>query len=297
MATSFQTTQEAVELGAGSLAELAGRIRQVPAGSAGVNGLRRLRGVLGPVELLAETDSTNRQLLDRARVGAPEGVVLVAEHQTAGRGRLGRPWEAPSGASLLVSVLLRPELPLGRMHLVTVAAGLAAAEACEAVAGARPWLKWPNDLVVEDPDGTKKLAGLLSESVVEGGRLTALVVGMGLNVNWPQEQLPAGAVALNTLVGHEVDRMQLLETWLERFDARYRALGEDDGVADYRERCSTLGRPVRVELSDGAVEGEAVDVTDDGHLVVDTGAEQRAFAVADVVHLRTSQGPGDTAEG
>lgn len=252
--------------------------------------------MLGPVELLPETDSTNRQLLDRARAGAAEGVVLVAEHQTAGRGRLGRTWEAPSGASLLVSVLLRPELPLERMHLVTFAAGLAAAEAAEAVCGAHPWLKWPNDLVVEDPDGTKKLAGLLSESVVEGGRLSALVVGMGLNVNWPQEQLPPGAIALNTLVGHEVDRMQLLETWLERLDERYRALPDDDGLADYRQRCSTLGRPVRVEVNDGVVEGEAVEVTPEGHLVVDTGAEQRAFAVADVVHLRTSQGPGDTAE-
>jgi BirA family biotin operon repressor/biotin-[acetyl-CoA-carboxylase] ligase len=249
--------------------------------------------VLGPVELLPETDSTNRRLLERARAGAEEGVVLVADHQTAGRGRMGRTWEAPTGASLLVSVLLRPSLPLDRAHLATVAAGLAAADACEAVCGAVPTLKWPNDLVVEQPDGTKKLAGLLAESVVDHDRLSAIVVGMGLNVNWPAAHLPDGAVALNTLVGHDVDRMLLLDEWLERFDARYRALPADDGLADYRRRCSTLGRAVRVELGDGAVEGEAVDVTPEGHLVVETGDERRAFAVGDVVHLRPVQGPGE----
>lgn len=249
--------------------------------------------MLAPVELLPETDSTNRQLLDRARAGAPEGVVLVADHQTGGRGRMGRTWEAPPGASLLVSVLFRPDLPLGRVHLVTIAAGLAAADACEAVCGARPSLKWPNDLVVEEPAGTRKLAGLLAESVVGDDRLDALVVGMGLNVNWPAERLPEGAVALNTLVGHDVDRMLLLEAWLERLDARYRALPNDDGLDDYRRRCSTLGRAVRVELGDGDVEGEAVDVTAEGHLVVETGAGRRTFAVGDVVHLRPVQGPGE----
>lgn len=252
--------------------------------------------MLGPVELVPEIDSTNRALLERARAGEAEGIVLVAEHQTAGRGRLGRTWEAPPGVSLLVSVLLRPSLPLERVHLVTVAAGLAAAEACDEVAGVLPSLKWPNDLVIDDAAGTRKLAGLLAESVVDGGRMTALVVGMGLNVNWPVEQLPEGATSLDNLAGHEVDRMRLLEVWLERLDARYRALPDDDGLADFRERCATLGRPVRVETAAGPVEGEAVDVTADGHLVVDTGDGRQTFAVGDVVHLRTVQGPGDTAE-
>lgn len=251
--------------------------------------------MLGPVELVAEIDSTNRALLQRARARAAEGVVLVADHQTAGRGRLGRTWEAPPGASLLVSVLLRPALPLERVHLVTVAAGLAAAEACEAVAGVSPSLKWPNDLVVEQEGGARKLAGLLAESVVEGGAMSALVVGMGLNVSWPAEHLPDGATALNQLTDRPVDRAAVLEAWLERFDARYRALPGDDGLADYRRRCSTLGHRVRVEVADGAVDGEAVDVTPEGHLVVETGSGRRTFAVGDVVHLRPI--PGQTGGG
>src|SRR4051794_6345655 len=102
--------------------------------------------VPGPVEWrvirLAETDSTNRVVLEEARSGVDEGLVVVADHQTAGRGRLGRTWQAPPGASLLVTVLLRPALPPSEVHLVTIAAGLAAVDACEAVAGASPGLKW-----------------------------------------------------------------------------------------------------------------------------------------------------------
>jgi BirA family transcriptional regulator, biotin operon repressor / biotin---[acetyl-CoA-carboxylase] ligase len=247
--------------------------------------------VLGPVEVLPETDSTNTRLLARAREGAAEGLVLVADHQTAGRGRLDRTWEAPPGASLLVSVLLRPRLPLERAHLVTIAAALAAAEACEEVAGVTPSLKWPNDLVVEGAGGTRKLAGLLAESLVEGGRLQALVVGMGLNVDWPEERLPAGAVALSGVTDRPVDRDAVLGAWLPRFDDRYRGLPERDGLDDYRRRCATLGRAVRVETSGEVVEGEAVDVTPEGHLAVDTGGGRRTFAVGDVVHLRPAGSP------
>src|SRR5829696_428602 len=215
----------------------------------------------GEVRWVEETDSTNTRLLDEARGGAPEGVVLVADHQTAGRGRLGRRWESPPASSLLVSVLLRPAVPLDRAHLVTMAAGLAASDACQAVAGVRPGLKWPNDLVIDDA----KLAGLLAESVVEGDTLRALVVGMGLNVT----EAPAeGATCLASHAAGPVERRPLLDAWLTRLDARLDAL---DGVlADYRPRCATLGRDVRVERPDGSVlTGTAVDVTDAGHLVVD----------------------------
>jgi BirA family transcriptional regulator, biotin operon repressor / biotin---[acetyl-CoA-carboxylase] ligase len=231
----------------------------------------------GEVRWVAETDSTNTRLLEEARGGAPEGRVLVADHQTAGRGRLGRRWEASPGSALLVSVLLRPDVSLPRAHLVTMAAGLAAAEACEAVAGVRPGLKWPNDLVVDDA----KLAGLLAESVVEGDALRALVVGMGLNVT----AVPAdGATALADHSAGPVGRRELLDAWLARLDDRLDAL---DGVlADYRPRCATLGRDVRVERPGGVVTGRAVDVTDAGHLVVDSGDERVDLAVGDVVHVR-----------
>jgi BirA family transcriptional regulator, biotin operon repressor / biotin---[acetyl-CoA-carboxylase] ligase len=233
------------------------------------------------VRWVEDTDSTNSRLLDEARAGAPEGVVLVADHQTAGRGRLGRRWQAPPGSSLLVSVLVRPPVPLARAHLVTMAAGLAASDACQVVAGVRPGLKWPNDLVLDDA----KLAGLLAESVVEGDALRALVVGMGLNVTAAPAE---GATALAHHTGDPVERRPLLDAWLSHLDAR---LDDLDGVlADYRPRCATLGRDVHVVLPDRELEGRAVDVTDAGHLVLDTATGRVDVTVGDVVHVRPSRG-------
>ena len=246
------------------------------------------------VRQVAETGSTNSDLLELARTGEPEGAVLVADHQTAGRGRLGRTWQAPAGSSLLVSVLLRPALRPGRTHLVTVAAALAAADAVEVVAGLRPGLKWPNDLVVEGPGGSRKLAGLLAESVVERGEVTAVVVGMGMNVRWPEPlppDLEATATTVSRVAGREVEPAAVLEAYLPALDRRYGTLVSAGGVAAtalaHRSACATLGRRVTVELAEGSLEGVAVDVDDDGHLVLDLdGGGRRSVAVGDVVHLR-----------
>ena len=127
------------------------------------------------VERVVETGSTNADALAAARAGAPEGLVIMADHQTAGRGRLGRSWEDEPGDSLIVSVLLRPPLAPTQLHRLTQAVALAAKDACSSVGGFRPDLKWPNDLVV----GERKLAGILAESIVEDGRVGAVVVGMG----------------------------------------------------------------------------------------------------------------------
>jgi BirA family transcriptional regulator, biotin operon repressor / biotin---[acetyl-CoA-carboxylase] ligase len=225
-------------------------------------------------------DSTNRYALDAAREGAPGGLVVVADEQTAGRGRLGRTWEARPGSSLLVSVLLRDAGDPARTpgHVV-MAAGVALAAAVEDVAGIGAGLKWPNDLVVDD----RKLAGLLAEA--EGD---ALVVGAGCNVNWESfpEELRATATACNLEAGHLVDRDALLDAFLDRFAA---ALGAGDRVVDdYRARLATIGRSVRVEhVRDADLVGTAVGITDDGALVVrdDTGADHTVVA-ADVHHLR-----------
>lgn len=244
--------------------------------------------MLGPVELVDEIDSTNAELLRRAGAGAPAGAVLVARHQTAGRGRLDRRWEAPPGASLLVSVLLRPGVPATESFLFTMAAGLAAIEACAAVAGVGAWLKWPNDAVVERPEGTRKLAGILAEAQLDGDRLAVLVVGMGLNVDWQNplpDELAGIATALNHETGSEVDRDRLLEVWLRAFGDRLDRLGPAT-VAEYRGACSTLGRRVRVERPGDVVEGQAVDVDDHGRLVVAAGGTTHLVAVGDVVHLR-----------
>ncbi len=261
------------------------------------------------VRWVAETGSTNADALALARDGAAEGVVLVADHQSAGRGRHGRTWIAPPGASLLVSVLLRP--PASVLGATTMATAVAAAEAVETVAGVSPRLKWPNDLVWPGDGSTpdRKLAGLLAEAdwptgsdIAAGwrapgpGERAVVVVGLGLNVNWPEELPPAAAelaetaVAVNHLTGRNVDREDLLGALLGRLEHHYGELlahGAGAVTACWRERSATLGRRVRVDLGREDVVGTAVDVTPEGHLVVEpVEGGRRTFAVGDVIHLR-----------
>ncbi len=223
--------------------------------------------------------------------------MAVADHQTAGRGRMGRSWVAPPGASLLVSVLLRPgpSFPAGHLHLLTASVAMAAADACGDLAGVELELKWPNDLVAAGPAG-RKLAGVLAEADVDGtsGRVRAVVVGIGLNVEWPAdlpEDLRDVATALNHLGGRSVDRVQLLGRLLQGLEGRYRQVtsgqaGRQEVASEYRRRCATVGLPVRVELVDESFTGTAVDVSEEGHLLVDVGAGLRTVAAGDVVHLR-----------
>jgi BirA family transcriptional regulator, biotin operon repressor / biotin---[acetyl-CoA-carboxylase] ligase len=202
--------------------------------------------------------------------------VTVADVQTAGRGRLDRTWEAPPGSSLLVSALVRTT---GDAGPVVMAAAVALAGAVAEVAGVTAMLKWPNDLVV----GDRKLAGLLAER--DGD---ALVVGAGCNVNWDAfpPELAGSATSCNLEAGHPVDRDRLLVVFLERLEGAL--AGGGAVVGEYRARLTTLGRQVRVEPVRGnALLGTAVDVTDDGALVVrDDAGTDHAVTTADVVHLR-----------
>ncbi|MEI7860225.1 MAG: biotin--[acetyl-CoA-carboxylase] ligase [Acidimicrobiales bacterium] len=264
------------------------------------------------VRRFASIDSTNRYLLDEARAGAKEGVVAVADHQTAGRGRLGRTWQAPSGANLLLSVLLRPSVPADERHLVTAAVALAATDAIAAqgwttidTSGPEPLrigIKWPNDLVA--PDG-RKLAGVLAEADLSSGSAEMpppVVVGIGINLNWPASdddlppELRGAATSLRQLTGSPVDRDVLLEGFLDRLEVRVVALDMADGRASLadalRSGCTTLGTRVRVELPDGSFEGTATGITPEGHLVVDVDGERRTVVAGDVVHVRPGVYPG-----
>jgi BirA family biotin operon repressor/biotin-[acetyl-CoA-carboxylase] ligase len=241
------------------------------------------------VRAVDETGSTNADLLALAREGAPEGIVLVADHQTAGRGRNGRSWVAPPGASLLLSVLVRP--PSRVAGLSSMAMALAASDAVGDVAGRHPRLKWPNDLVWPG-DGSavdRKLAGILAEAHWPSEHEVAVVIGIGLNVNWPEDlpdELRDIATAVNHIAGRDVDRDDLLAKLLRQFDQRYDELLAGTIVDAWRTRSATLGRRVKVDLGAETIEGMAHDVTDDGHLVVG----DRTIAVGDVVHLRV-EGP------
>jgi BirA family transcriptional regulator, biotin operon repressor / biotin---[acetyl-CoA-carboxylase] ligase len=237
------------------------------------------------VERFASVDSTNRWLLDAARDGAAAGLVAVADHQDEGRGRRGRTWESAPGDSLLVSVLLRPNAAVDRVHVVTIAAALALVDALASVVGLVADLKWPNDVLV----GERKLAGLLAEADVVGGDVEALVVGAGCNLaqrSFPGElRTPATSCLLET--GAAPDRDALLSAFLEAFGDRLD--GIERVVREYRERLATLGRRVRVELEGGALEGTATDVDADGRLVVTPDAGTPVvIAAGDVVHLRAT---------
>jgi BirA family biotin operon repressor/biotin-[acetyl-CoA-carboxylase] ligase len=235
------------------------------------------------IRRLAETGSTNADALAFARDGAPEGIVVVADHQTAGRGRLGRTWEAPPGASLLTTVLLRPRAADVDLVLPAVATAMAAAVAT--CTGVEPRVKWPNDLTVDD----RKLAGVLAEAAWSGDDV-AVCAGIGVNCNWPADvprDLRETMTALNHLTGEPVDREALLAAFLDELGHRYERLDRPALLAEWRSRSATLGRRVRVEAGGEVVEGVAEDITDAWHLRIG----ERSFAVGDVTHLRHASPP------
>jgi BirA family biotin operon repressor/biotin-[acetyl-CoA-carboxylase] ligase len=242
------------------------------------------------VQWLDEVDSTNTYLRERARQGAPDGLVVVADHQTAGRGRLDRRWESPPGANLLASLLLRPACSSREVYLCTAAVALAAADACEAVAGVEVGLKWPNDLVV---DGAK-LAGILAEAEFSDGALSAVVVGIGLNVAWPGPDGAGGTSLADLRVAAPVDRHLLLGSLLGALVARRVQLDDPAGrrclAEEVRRRSATLGQEVRVTSEGEVLTGRAITLDDQGRLVVETSEGARTFSAGDVTQLRPAPG-------
>ncbi len=230
------------------------------------------------VDWVAETASTNADLLAAGAAGAPDRSVLAAGHQTAGRGRLDRVWDAPPGRNLLVSLLLR-EVPIFA-HEVTQRVALAALAACRLVADVEPQLKWPNDVLL---DGVK-LAGVLAQ-VGTSPQGNFVVVGIGINAGWA----PPGAARL----GDAVTPGRLLTALLSSYDALPTVL-----MPLYRQHLVTIGQQVRVELpGERVVVGRAIDVEADGRLVVlDDCAVSHRIDTGDVIHLRPA-GSGADADG
>lgn len=247
------------------------------------------------IRWVESTGSTNADLMEVALRQGPHGLVLVADHQTAGRGRLDRTWEAPHGMNLLMSILIR-DVPASP-HQLTQAVAIAAAEACEGVAADRGQairvdLKWPNDVVI---DG-RKVAGILANAgsgSAGGAGPDFVVVGLGLNIGWAPDGAISLAQALAGAAGSEVaasDTAGLRDDVLgEVLDRLERLLASAVEIPmRYRQRLATLGRDVRVELPAGEVlEGRAVGIESDGRLVVlDACAITHRLDIGDVVHLR-----------
>jgi BirA family biotin operon repressor/biotin-[acetyl-CoA-carboxylase] ligase len=240
--------------------------------------------------ILPRTDSTNAVAKALALEGAPEGTVVAADEQTAGRGRLGRRWFAPPGTCLLCSILFRPDLSPGQGHALTTLCTLAASDAVLAVSGLRAWLKWPNDLIIKSRDSGlhpahwRKLAGVLTETGMTDGRLEFVIVGIGINVNVCRDVLPtlaADATSILAEAGQGADRAVLLAALLAGVERRYDAL--QTGESPHEEwiaRLATLGQPVRVTTSAGVTAGVAESVSEDGALLLRTpdGALHRLLA-------------------
>ena len=255
-------------------------------------------GFVSALRVLPSVESTNTALAEAAADGAPHASVVVAEEQTAGRGRLGRNWTAPARSGLFASILLRPEVPPPAWSWLPLLAGLAAREAVARASQLEIGLKWPNDLVVADGElADRKLGGILCETVPAA---TAVIVGIGLNVTLREHELPVPQAASLALAGAvSTDRDTLLRALLRSFGSWYGRWAEAGGDAEaaglrgaYTRACVTIGRDVRAELpGDRIVTGRASGVDRAGALLVTT-ADQREVAVGagDVVHLRPAAG-------
>lgn len=247
---------------------------------------KELNGLYARVEHVSTTGSTNSDLVAMAQQGAPAWTVLLAEHQTQGRGRMGRRYEAPIGAQLTLSLLLRPPLDaVQRLGLMPLATGLALVDALPADSGVA--VKWPNDLII----GSRKLCGILAEAV----SLThpAVVIGLGLNTSLRQAELPVPHATSLELEGIPYERTQLAATVLKALHHRLQQWETNDPamLEDYRAVCATIGTEVRVILPGGQeLLGTAIGVSDGGQLLVDTGETVRELSAGDVFHLRAQSG-------
>src|SRR5947208_8632100 len=249
-------------------------------------------GLWREIEVVQSTGSTNADLLARALRGEPEGTVLAAEEQRAGRGRMGRTWTSPPRAALTFSLLLKPAVPSARRGWLPLLTGVAVAAAVTRATGVATGLKWPNDLLAADA----KLAGILAEAAGN-----AVVVGIGLNVSTEPAEFPSPrpgalpATSLRAAGATALNREDILLAILNGFERWYRAWQQAGGHPDrsglrpeYTRLSATIGRTVRAELPGGqALSGPAVGVDSDGRLLVrvPSGSEV-AVAAGDVVHLR-----------
>lgn len=255
-------------------------------------------GLWTDLRIVEETGSTNADVTAAALAGAAEGLVIVAERQNSGRGRLGRQWQSPPRAGLALSVLLRPRVPPARLGWLPLLAGVALAESVRRVARVDAYLKWPNDLLLP---GDRKTAGILAEAAGDG----SVVIGIGLNTTLREDELPRPDATSLALAGAEnADRDPLLRALLRsiaQWYSRFADHGGDPEASGLREaysfHCGTIGRRVRVELPGGAVlSGLAAGVDGDGRLrVTDRFQVVHMVAAGDVVHASLEPSAPDWA--
>lgn len=246
-------------------------------------------GFGNPLHYFHEIGSTNSHLRELAEAGATEGTVVVAESQTQGRGRLGRRWESPPFSNLYLSILLRPQLSPAHAAQMTLMAAVALAETVEGFVALRPAIKWPNDILV----GGKKLAGILTEASCDAERVHYVILGIGVNVNYPVAAMPdeirQRATSLMEVAGRPVARESFLQRLIQAMDRCYGEL-EQAGFEALAPRWQSYfawrGKRVRVELLDQVTTGIAQGIDLDGALlVVDEGGIEQRIIAGDVIPL------------
>lgn len=220
---------------------------------------------------VSETDSTNTRLKILAKEGAPHGTVLLADRQTGGRGRLGRSFHSPAGAGIYMSILLRPQCPPRELMHLTCASAVAMCGAVEAAAKIRPGIKWTNDLVV----GQKKIAGILTElGIAPDGETDYAIIGIGINCCQDEAEFPGEirsiAGSLASVTGRQIDRSQVAAAMMEALWRLDQDLQTDKEkiLAQYRRDCITLGKPVSLVRGEEIRHGQALDIDEEGALIV-----------------------------
>jgi BirA family transcriptional regulator, biotin operon repressor / biotin---[acetyl-CoA-carboxylase] ligase len=258
-----------------------------PRWQAAADPTRRIGCAVDAHDELPSTNDRARALLDTP---GGEGIAVVAELQTAGRGRRGRSWLSPAGRNLTCSIAVRPRVGAARAGLLGLAAALAVREAC------RPWaelaIRWPNDLVTA---GDRKVAGILVETTLDGERVASAVIGIGINVNWRQAEMPAElaatATSLADVVDRAVPRVELLGRLLTALDHELTALEAGGTPVARALRASALaGRRVKVDLGNGRISGTVTGLDDDGSLVVTTDRGRVSLSHGEVVRVEPADG-------
>jgi len=226
---------------------------------------------------LDRVGSTNALAHKYAERGQPEGTLIIAERQTAGKGRLGRSWHSPAGCGLYFSLILRPPIPPAEAPGISLIAALSIVEAIRAASKLKAQLKWPNDVLC----GGRKVAGVLTELAAELDRVRYVVVGIGINVNHQAEDFPPAlrdkAGSLHQLVGAPIDRIKLVQLVLSRFEINYLRFvecGLKDAIKPIRRYSSVLGKSVSFQINGNHQQGRAVDIDGNGMLVVEVDGQR-----------------------
>lgn len=245
----------------------------------------------GPVLHFVSLPSTNDLAKELARQGYPEGSVVIAETQTAGRGRLGRVWESPPGTGIYLSVILRPGLPPGELPKLTLTAAVAVVEAIQDATGLRMGIKWPNDILWNG----KKLGGILTEMETESDQISHVILGVGLNINTPAFPAPLAGLATSlSSTGRRYSRLEIVRAFLRRLDENYRTFLRREFpviLEAWRRAAVTLGRPVTVKQGSEEISGLALDVAPDGALLVKTsGGEVRSVISGEIPQAPCREG-------